>query len=78
MEQVDNLVTFLKSGIGMRVLASYWSATAYATFKDVALQMTQVYRMQEHFLITTFHTAIAQLSTFSFRCNTDFISRIVG
>jgi hypothetical protein len=52
----------LKSGIGMRV----WQATAYATFKDVALQMTPGLQMQEHlFLIVYFLTAItiAQLST---------------
>jgi hypothetical protein len=46
MEQVGQTIfTFLKSGIGMRVWQqAYGSATAYATFKDVALQMTQVYR----------------------------------
>jgi hypothetical protein len=55
---------------------AYGSATAYATFKDVALQMTPGLQMQEplsHSLLSHTAITIAQLSTFSFRCNTDFI-----
>jgi hypothetical protein len=54
---------------------AYGSATAYATFKDVAFTDDPGLQMQELFLIVYFHTAItiAQLSNFSFRCNTDFI-----
>jgi uncharacterized protein with PQ loop repeat len=43
---------------------AYGSATAYATFKDVLLQMTQVYRCKNtssHSLLFT-HITIAQLS----------------
>jgi hypothetical protein len=41
---------------------AYGSATAYATFKDVALQMTPGLQMQEHlFLIVYFLTQQLQL-----------------
>jgi hypothetical protein len=45
----------------MRVWQQAWSATAYATFKDVALQMTPGLQMQEHFLIVYFLTQQLQL-----------------
>jgi hypothetical protein len=68
MEQVvRQLVTFLKSGIGMRVWQqAYGSATAYATLRMLLLQMTQVYRCKtplSHSLLSHTAITIAQLST---------------
>jgi hypothetical protein len=53
----------LKSGIGMRVWQqAYGSATAYATFKDVAFTDDSGLQMQEHlFLIVYFLTQQLQL-----------------
>jgi hypothetical protein len=63
----DNLVTFLKSGIGMRFWQqAYGSATAYATFKDVAFtddRFTDARTPLSHSLLFSHSITIAQLST---------------
>jgi hypothetical protein len=60
----------------MRVWQAYGSATAYATFKDVAFTddpgLQDARTPLSHSLLS--HTAtIASIQYFSFRCNTDFI-----
>jgi hypothetical protein len=67
MEQVGQFSYILKSGIGMRVWQqAYGSATAYATFKDVAFTDDSRFTDARTFFIVYFLTiaiTIAQLST---------------